>query len=87
MLDLDIYLVVAARAKPTATKLTKHERVFGEAVHKLMVVQIAESLELLTAHFALERRLHMTLHVATQPVLVVELLVADGTVERRVAVR
>ena len=58
-----------------------------EAVHELVVVQIAQTLELLAAHLALKRRLHVALHVAAQALLVRELLVTDGTGEQRVRVR
>ena len=83
----DVVLVVASRAKAASAELTQHEGVLGEAVHELVVVQVAQALELLAAHLALERRLHVALHVASEPILVVELLVAHGAVQDHVGVR
>jgi hypothetical protein len=74
-----VVLVVSARAKATPAKLTQHESVLGETVHKLVVIQIAQAFEFFAAHFALERRLHVTFHVTAQSVFMCEFFIANRT--------
>ncbi len=86
MISNDMILVISPWPEASPAKLTQHKGMLGQPMHQLVVIQVAQPLELLATDLALEWRLHMTFHMSTQAVLVHELLVANRTVQHRIHV-